>query len=394
MSRPLEHRSAARRLRSALFFCVPLAACFDPTSQPGNDVDAGTGADASSSDDGGALTHGSDDGASTPSTTEPGSSSATAPGTTEPGDDSSGGGDSDPTATATHTGGDESESSGSPGSSDDGGVPACEGQCAPEVPQGWQGPVVVYDGADAAPPCPGEYPQVVHADQRAGLEEGAAVCECECGGVVGASCGAATLREEGNLCLAFVMNPDTYVLQPGACTAINAPANDYSLTPPALQTAGSSCAPQATEAIDAPSWDRHVRSCGTAAGDACDGGTCFPGVPADHSMCIWVEGEAACPAGPWTQVLVTYAEAIDGRDCTACTCGAPTGSCGGDAYLTNNGCAGNAVLVDVMPAGGCGDVGSATHGMWVPEVDASCAPSGGALSGEIAVEGAVTYCCL
>lgn len=394
MLRLLESQSAARRVRTALLACVPLGACFDPTEQPNGDTDAGDGAATTL---GTSMTEGAEDTGptSSPSTTDAGTSS---PGTSDPaGEDSSAEGDSGTATTATDTGGDASETSGAPGSSDDGssgGLPACDGQCAPEVPQGWQGPVVVYDGADAAPPCPGEYPQVVHADQRAGLDEGAAVCDCDCDGVVGASCGAATLREEGNLCLAFVMDPDTYVLQPGACTLVNAPANDYSLTPPALQTAGASCAPQATEAIDEPTWDRHVRSCGTAAGDACDGGTCFPGVPAEHSMCIWVEGEAACPAGPWSQTLVSYADAIDGRDCTACTCGAPTGSCGGDAYLTNNGCAGNAVLVDIMPANGCGDVGSATHGMWVPEVDASCAPSGGTLTGEVAVGGAVTYCCL
>jgi len=397
-------------LRALVLACPALTGCFNPTSTPDADTD---GAVDTSSDTTTASTEPSSTSPSSsstePSSTSPSSTdsdpsdtdpSDTDPSDTDPSDTDPS--DTDPSGSSSDTDPSDTDPSGSSSDTDptsEGtdsdtsvtGDPSCDGQCAPEVPQGWQGPIVINDGADPVP-CPGEFPQTVHDNRFTGLQEGAATCNCACGDVSGASCGAATLREEGNLCIQFIQNPDTYVLNPGACVFANASADDYSLSVPTLNSAGASCAPQATEQIEDPSWDRELRACGTAAGDACEGGNCFPAIPEDYRMCIWFEGEVGCPGGPWSETVVTYADATDDRDCTQCTCDTPQGTCGGSAILTNQGC--GVVFVDEMPVGGCGNVQGFTHAQYTAEIDASCAPSGGDLTGDVTPSGAITYCCI
>lgn len=386
-----------RSPRWALLAPCLVAACFNPTSSPvandtepsdessGSDPTSPTAPNSASDDDGPSTT--------APTTTTSASSDPTGDeASDDDGSDSTGDTSTDSATTNPST---TDASTTDSATTDDGsttGVAACDGQCAPDVPQGWQGPVVMYDGEAAAPPCPGTYPQAVHTGLHAGLDSGDASCSCECGDVVGASCGAATLREEGNLCVQFIMDPETFVLQPNQCSFINAPADTYSVTPPALNTAGASCSPDADESIPTPTWDRNVRSCETAPGDACDGGTCFPAIPEDHAMCIFVEGDAACPGGTWANRVVSHADFTDDRDCSACTCGSPSGTCGGSVVLMNQGC--GVIFVDEIVVNGCATVGAASHAEWYPEVDASCSPSGGALVGDAAPTDAITYCCM
>jgi hypothetical protein len=275
-------------------------------------------------------------------------------------------------------------------SSDD-GSPTCAGQCAPAVPAGWQGPVVLYAGDDP-PDCPDEFPEVVHAAQHTGLVNGAATCDCECGDAGGAVCGSATLREEGNNCLMAVVGAETHALAPNACTAIFIDGGEWSLTPGALDVSSASCTPQASESIATPTWGNDLRSCEAAPVAGCDDGACIPETPAEHTLCIWQDGAAACPAGPWTDVTTTYASFTDGRECSACTCGAPTGSCGGYAELANNDC--GVIWNGDLSAGSCGDFPDTSHATYVPDLEASCAPSGGALQGSVTTSGTVTYCCM
>lgn len=387
----------SRSPRWALLAPCLVAACFNPTSSPASS-DTESDGDSSGSPDSMSSTSlttnaDSNDG---PSSTAPSSSTSS-----DPDDDS--GSDSDDTDAST-TGPSTTSPTTDPATTDptdtdpttdddsSTGDAACDGQCAPEVPQGWQGPVVVHDGEAAPPACPGTYPQAVHTDQHVGLDSGGASCSCECGNVVGASCGAATMREEGNMCVQFIIDANTFVLQPNQCDFVSAPADTYSVTPPALATNGASCSPNADENIPAPTWDRNVRSCQTAPGDACDGGTCFPPVPEDHAMCIYVAGEAACPGGMWSNQVVTHSDYSDDRDCSACTCGTPSGTCGGSVTLMNQGC--GIIFVDEIVANGCATVGAASHAEWSPVVNAACNPSGGALVGDAEPTGAITYCCL
>jgi hypothetical protein len=255
---------------------------------------------------------------------------------------------------------------------------------------------VVYEGTAAPPACPGEFPALVHDELHTGLQASAAVCDCECGDVVGASCGAATLEESGNFCVAVVLDPVQHVLNPGSCSFVNIPANEWSVIAPTLQTGGASCSPQATEDIPEAEWDSSVRSCAVPAGDACDGGTCAPTPSGDFAdVCVWIDGEASCPAGPYSEARPAHGSFADDRDCSACGCGTPSGTCGGEVVLTDQSCGGGSIFVDSIPAGACVSLGDgATHAQWLPEVDADCAPSGGVPQGGAEPTETVTFCCI
>lgn len=380
---------------AGLLALVP--ACFDPTGTSADStIDAPTTGDESSSTASSASTTAST--ASSTASTGGTGNTATGDPTGDPsGDptqassdtDASTGGPSTASETdATAT--DASSSSGDGGnSSSEGGGPVCAGQCAPDVPGGWQGPVVINEGDDADP-CPADFPQLVHGDQHAELSPGNASCGCSCGDAVGVSCGAVTLQQSNAMCTASQGLAD--VLQPNVCTFVSNAAGTYSISTANLQVGGASCDPAATESITPPSWGRDVRSCSAAVEQGCDDGGCLPSTPDDHRMCIWAAGEAACPPGPWSQQVITYGDVDDDRDCTACSCGTPSGTCGGYVELNNQGC--GVIYVSDASPGTCGVQLAASHATYYPEADASCTPSGGALVGGVAPTDAITYCCM
>jgi hypothetical protein len=249
--------------------------------------------------------------------------------------------------------------------------------------------VVINEGDDAEP-CPAGFGMLVHGDQHAELSPGSASCDCECGDAVGTSCSAVTMQQTNAACTINQGGSD--VLPPNTCTFVSNGVGTYAISTPSLQVLGASCQPEASEAIANPSWGRDVRSCSAAVGEDCDGGNCLPSTPDDHLMCIWVAGEAACPEGPWTQQVITYGDVDDDRDCTECTCGAPTGTCSGNIELNNQGC-GVIYIGDATP-GTCGIQPAASHATYVPQANASCTPSGGSLVGGVEPTDAITYCCM
>lgn len=380
---------------------LELGGCFDPT---GDDPSTTLGTDDTGADGGDDPTAAGDDdpsGSPTGADDDDDAGDDDPSGATEPGDDD----DADPTGDPSDDGATDDGAT-DDGATDDGatdddptddtGPAACDGTCVPDVPAGWDGPVVVHEGAGAPPSCPGEFPALVHDELHTGLQPGAASCDCDCGDVVGASCGAATLQEAGNLCIAVVLDPEEFVLAPLACVFVNQSPGEMNVIPPALSTAGASCTPQASESIPTPTWNGSVRSCGVPEGDACDGGTCAPTPGGEFDRtCIWIAGDASCPAGPYSESFQAYGDYADDRDCTACTCGSPTGVCDGEVVLTDVSCGGGALYVDSIAAGACWDVGNGySHAQWFPEVDASCAPGGGNLQGDVEPTETVTYCCL
>lgn len=365
-------RKAPRPCMSVVSLVVGLAGCFDPSDTDPPQVSGS----ATSADDGG---------------TEP-------PSDTSASGDPTQGTTGDPTSDtddgATTDAGDTDSAA-----SDDtstGSAGGCDGVCIPEAPVGWQGPVVVHEGADAPPPCPGDFPALVHDELYTGLDAGDATCDCDCGDVVGASCGAATLEQAGNLCNGNVFDPNQWSLAPLACVAVNATAGNYFAIEPALHTAGASCSPMTTEQIPPPTWSASIRSCAMPASDTCEDGTCAPTLATEFdAVCIWIDGEASCPQGPYAAPRTAHADFVDDRDCSACSCADPQGVCAGEIVFTDGMCGGGAILVDAIPADSCGSLGdSAGYARWVPEIDADCAPSGGALQGGVEPTGTVTFCCL
>jgi hypothetical protein len=373
---------------------VLLGGCFDPTGD--DPITTGLGSDD---------TGGSDeaDDATTPGGSDPSGNDPSGDPSTDPSDDDSdpsGDPSGDPTGEPTSTtdvdSGTDDDATGDDDPTTDSGPAACDGTCVPDVPAGWEGPVVVREGAGAPPACPGEFPALVHDELHTGLQAGAASCDCECGDVVGATCGAATLQQAGNMCIVFLPDPQEWVLNPSSCAFVNIGPDEYSVIAPPLGTGGASCSPQTTENIPTPTWSDSVRSCAVPAGDACDGGTCAPSPTGEFdALCIWIEGDAACPAGAYSEVRHAYGDYSDDRDCTACSCGTPTGECAGEVVFTDVSCGGDAFYVDSIGADACSTLGDgATHAQWFPEVDADCTPGGGNLQGDVEPTEAVTYCCL
>ncbi|MDC3956695.1 hypothetical protein [Polyangium jinanense] len=122
----------------------------------------------------------------------------------------------------------------------------------------------------------------------------------------------------------------------------------------------------------------------------------------DYSSCIFREGEHLCPEG-WTgERHVLYGVVKDERECSACTCEAPTGGM----------CE---VLISAWSSQGCSQVAIArpiSAGMVAPCDDfmpgtqlsgktaellnytkGTCTPSGGQVVGELTLDKPVTVCC-
>ncbi|HEY0195851.1 MAG TPA: hypothetical protein VGC42_32275 [Kofleriaceae bacterium] len=151
--------------------------------------------------------------------------------------------------------------------------------CVADVPAGWNGHAMLYDGdASAAPPgCSGLWTSELVAGNSAPSAAPASCSACACGAPAGGECAPAG----------------------GAATT----------SPPTSARVGIACT-----MADEP-----------AAG--CSGNACMPVPDARYvaGACIYRSGDAACPAGSFTERHVFYASTLDSRDCAACACGAPAG---------------------------------------------------------------------
>lgn len=368
------------------------SACFDPSSTADTDtMDATDGSGSGTVGSTGAPHDDENDGASMTASSGPIDSSGTPTSTTDPGDPS---GDvtTDPTTGPT-TGDPDTDSSGT----DTGPAPdACDPAeiCAPDAPPGWSGPAAVYRGAAEPPPCPGALPTIGFTATD-DLSAAAAACTCDCGDAQGFSC-SATVHEANSSCLLACFDCDNFTLDDGQCTALPSADTHFSVAPAVLDTTGASCAPSATESIPEPSWNTQVQGCDVPDEAAtCDGGRCTA-APSDPyaAMCIYTDGDAMCPEGSYTEREVVYTGLSDDRDCSACTCGAPQGSCNGTVYF-QSGCGGLPILYGTVGSGSCGNVGQQHDFMsYGADPDVGCAPSGGDPTGGAEGTGAITVCCL
>jgi hypothetical protein len=136
---------------------------------------------------------------------------------------------------------------------------------------------------------------------------------------------------------------------PGATTSFDAPASwdgqcdsstqipsgkAYSLTIGALAMKENGCAPgpPIPAKVISLHWDTFARGCDiNLPGGPIERSTCLPKEPVapGFAFCIFLEGEKDCPTYPdnvFTERHVFYQGVEDNRQCSACTCGAPTGS--------------------------------------------------------------------
>jgi hypothetical protein len=296
--------------RSLILSAFLLPACTEPA--PGTDDDDGTSSGG----------------------TEDGSGTGDAGGST--GGDSGGDDGSDSTTTG-DDGGDTTDTGGTGDTTGatDGTTSAleCTGTCVDEAPQGWYGPIAIAQAAgDTAPGCGGDYPtDAFTAYDTLNVPGGS--CDCTCGAPQGTTCPAEVDVSYGNA--------------DGSCediivTSIDATCNV--LTPVPVETdnkwwrvvevtpSGGTCTPNLVPDLGAPSWDAAFSGC---EGDLAEG-TCEdaedlcvspPAEPLSEVICIWQAGDTECPQGDYSVKTLLHDGFTDTRDCEACLCGDPTGTC-------------------------------------------------------------------
>jgi hypothetical protein len=201
------------------------------------------------------------------------------------------------------------------------------------------------------------------------------------------------LIEKGNNC-SQIFNPPNFDLTPNVCKTINTGTTAFSAPAVDLIANNASCPANGPENVPELEWGLNAKSCkGTL--DACSGGQCVPSTGAPYAdACVWAEGDTTCPGG-FSDRYLFHADVDDTRGCSECTCGKPTGTCGGSITLTD-GC-GNLPLAygSVTPGGACKDIGNTIPkgAKYSPEIDAECEASGGEAEGEATPTGTITFCC-
>ena len=126
-----------------------------------------------------------------------------------------------------------------------------------------------------------------------------------------------------------------------------------------------------------------------------------PAAPFEPNLCIWREGDHACPDdSAFSARRVSYGAFTDDRDCGVCACGNPQGTCfGGTLSIFSDSDCDTLVLNagDDCTAGvGVGLDGSAGEETteWNQSADIGCNASTDLEEGEASPIDPVTVCCL
>ncbi|MBK8255734.1 MAG: hypothetical protein IPK82_24090 [Polyangiaceae bacterium] len=323
-------------------------------------------------------------------------------------DDSSGGEGGAPT-TNTNNGGEA------------GSAPAvCDGTCVLPAPIGFFGPTLIATGTpESVSTCPA-WTSGVGFQGFADLSIAPHTCPtCTCGPA------ACVLPETMHASAAKCANAESAITTPfdaapgweGTCTQDNAIAANLncngapcvqSLTiaaptiePCKAEEKGAATLPQAT-------WGTVARECLIAplGGEGCAtwGQICAPEPPAGFALCVYREGEDpafACPMD-YPHRRVVFAGTADGRDCSPCECGDPSGAeCAAIVSAFTDGACGSflgGITLTTEIETGCFDIppGSplgSKEAYLSLDNPGTCAPSGGVPFGEVTPAGPVTLCC-
>jgi hypothetical protein len=302
------------------------------------------------------------------------------------------------------TGANGGDSSGSGGSGVSVPLPVCgdgDGVCTDPAPADWSGPVAMaFAGPTGAPSCAGSgYESQVFA-MHGDIDEGAAVCDCTCGDPSGQTCtGVVNVDVGSSMTVCNVLPSTDYFATEGNCTAhsVGTDTSYHAVGAPTWSSVGG-CPAAPTEEIDEPQWGTTALACEASTLDeSCDDDQeCLPALGGSlDTLCIYRDGENACPDGPYSEQHLLYADFDDNRDCTACSCDDPEGQCNG--YITySNGCDGSSLWIGEIAFGTCVVLG---YDSWYDTAsdatpDGGCDPIGGELDGEVDLSGAITACCL
>lgn len=272
--------------------------------------------------------------------------------------------------------------------------------CVGAPPPGWQGPVSLWEGAGAAPDCTGAY-ATRSLDAFRDPNAPAPACGCACENASGITCPSTFTVDiyETPTCGA-AKKCDTVTVAPGPCANVQKKCTFADGVSGGPTPTGGSCVPKPGSTTVPPwSWNENVRTCATGkppARESCDDAqvcVLLPTAPMLPRPCIFTSGDVACPAGGYAVKHVVYGGADDGRKCTACTCGAPTGAkC---AATISKGCAapgaGVALPTTCAPLGDPLEIGL----VGTPVASGgACAPIGGKADGALVPTSPTTVCCV
>lgn len=298
---------------------------------------------------------------------------------------------------------DAPEDGGGSDAGDGGTVPSCSGglTCEPGAPAGWSGPIVLVTGPGdaAAPSCPATAPSTAFTT-RSAMTAAPADCGCACTppSAAAMSCGSGTLQTIGSsFCAALGTNHST--LADGECRSIPSlpTSGRWTVSSPPFSTSATGCTPAPSTTLPPITWGASHRGCGIGTPVGCgDAQVCVPPREAGERLCVYVDGDAACPPA-FPVSLATAEDATEGRSCSACSCGAIEGSCGGAINIASS-CAGGGGTILYASVG----VGSCTVPVSAPTPYASanfvptatCPPSATAPTGEVTPTTVRTVCCV
>jgi hypothetical protein len=206
-------------------------------------------------------------------------------------------------------------------------------QCLAPVPEGWQGPIALWEGSETSPSCTqaGYYPVGIGVvgTRAISTPEPSTCPTCTCEPAQGATCttvevsyhnapdcaGDATVVTAGETCSSQTILHD----------GVNIPVSATFIAP---STEGT-CTPVEMGARSTPPVDRmRTRSCGGPSldGVGCgDSELCLPRPlsPFNAAVCIFIEGDAACPEGYDEPTETYYTTVDDSRACQRCACNGP-----------------------------------------------------------------------
>lgn len=282
------------------------------------------------------------------------------------------------------------------------GCPSAGHSCVADAPDGWNGPLFVYDGDESqVPDCPAAM-NVARVDAHRGFrgENGTDTCSaCSCRPANGATC-TPQVNSGATDCSSL---PNTSTPDAMSCTLIG-PNVGYTIT---FTSTGGACPPSGGVPQLAPiNWDSKVRACGADGllrTGCADGQICSPDPPYPFKgkLCVMKKGDVDCPAAPSPYGTKTLSNGLDdSRDCTKCACDPPTNiQCQGQAVLYKGGgnCLGGIPSFVTAPTTSCQSNGNANSGLRVANsfsTGGSCTPTGDATpTGTVAAGDPVTICC-
>jgi hypothetical protein len=324
-------------------------------------------------------------------------------------------------ASGGHDAGTSAGSGGTGGGGGDAGKDAndgCDGVCVSGPAASWDYPSLLWIGNEKdAPSCPAGAPKINytgHADLDAPLN-----CDtCTCAAPTGSCSLPATMTANAAMCGG---GGATTPFDPaggwtGACDTNVAIASGklcggvkcvQSLTVGPLKVMEGGCTPSQPPAQASPTWKTYALGCQRFPYMPCQNGQslCVATPPPGFRVCIFHVGDNECTGpvlAPYTEKHLFYEKFQDTRACSACACGAASGStCSSTASIYTDGACSTLAYSATVDATGpaCHDLPpgtplgskSATPPAYTP---GTCAPSGGVGTGAATGINPSTYCCL